>query len=279
MGRRLCGGRRDRGPDPPRRVRRAHHGEPSPRRTGIRRPDRAHGACAAADRLVEARMCVPARGRAGLPGASRLCLDAEPPAPARATWSASTCSGPPASSPDTLARRLRWCRTSPPNCSRDRCAMHCRSAPGPAPCSSSDDSTTRRTVTSSTVPPAGPRRSRPGDELRLAFTLLADPAALAGSHGDVVRFIWRRWGEQILATGSEPRAPAADVRRIRAGGVREHPRAVRPLARVHDRRATGRWHVRTHRAARPRRGIGAAAARPHRGDRPQLPPHPDDEPP
>jgi len=43
----------------------------------------------------------------------------------------------------------------------------------------------------------------PGDELRIAFTLLADPAAGAGGHGEVVRFIWRRWGEPALAAGTD----------------------------------------------------------------------------
>ncbi len=44
----------------------------------------------------------------------------------------------------------------------------------------------------------------PGDELRLAFTLLVDPAAGEHGHRSVVRFIWKRWGGPALAGGTGP---------------------------------------------------------------------------
>ena len=47
---------------------------------------------------------------------------------------------------------------------------------------------------------------RPGEELRLAFTLLADAAAGEFGYRDVVRFIWKRWAEPGFTAGLSPQA-------------------------------------------------------------------------
>ena len=45
---------------------------------------------------------------------------------------------------------------------------------------------------------------RPGEELRLAFTLLADAAAGEFAYRDVVRFVWKRWAEPGFTSSLSP---------------------------------------------------------------------------